>query len=334
MAKISKEEFHNTYKTKIEPLLADLEAERIAVDKKSKPFEIILCVCACIFILSLFIPIDKFRLFGISCFFIGILQFIPMGVMYSKYRSKLKQNIISKILKMYGNMYFAGKKDIITYSEIRNMGLFPRFSSKEDDDIIIGVHKNCNFVISETRLTHTEQHGKRTTTVTDFGGIIIKVQMNKHFAGKTVIGLQGNISKPNRNFEEVKLESVDFMKNRKVYATDQIEARYILTTSFIERIDSLGYDFQKERSKKTHKTFQPSKTGIGFIDKMLESSYGVSAAFIDGYAYLFVPTGEDFFEIPANKSLYNEDLYYNICTELDSILGIIEYLHIDQKTGL
>ena len=43
---------------------------------------------------------------------------------------------------------------------------------------------------------------------------------------------------------------------------------------------------------------------------------------------------EDFFEIPANKSLYNENLYYNICTELDSILGIIEYLHIDQKTGL
>ena len=335
MAQISQEEFHKTYKTKIEPLLADLEADRVTVAKKSKPFIALVIISLFLFLLCAFIlKSDNAKVFAVIFFITGILFYWPIYSMYSKLRDKLKQNIISKIFKMYGNMYFSGKKDIITAYEIRKMGLFPRFASKSDDDIVIGIHKNCNFVISETRLTHTEKRGKSTTTVTDFGGLIVKIQMNKKFAGQTIIGMKGFIQKPGNNFEEVKLESVDFMKSRKVYATDQIEARYILTTSFIERIEALGDVFHHERSKNTNSTFEIPKTGIDFVDNMIGSAYVVSAGFVDGYVYLFVPTEEDFFEIPANKSLYNENLYYNICTELDSILGIIEYLHIDQKTGL
>lgn len=254
----------------------------------------------------------------------------------TKLRYSLKQNVVSKILALYGNIYFAGKKDVIQASEIRQMGLFPRFTSKVDDDIVIGVHKNCNFVICETCMQHTEGSGKNKRTVTDFKGLIIKVQMNKNFSGQTVVGFKGEINKPNRNFEQVELESVNFMKGRYVYSTDQIEARYILTTAFMERIKALGEVFHKNRSGQD--VSKPISTGISFIDKavssILEADVGVSAAFIDGYAYLFIPTYEDFFEIPIDKSLYNEELYYNICTELDSILGIIEYLHLDQRTGL
>lgn len=341
MAKISKEEFLKTYTTKIEPFLGELEQERIIVRKKSKPFEILLAICVLLEILwfiSYKFSLHNVSWIGIVLVFIIILAVIRLIVLTGKLIDNLKQNVISKILFIYGNLYFAGKKDIITDAEIRKMGLFPQFTSKCDDDIIIGIHKQCNFVISETSLSHTEHYGRTTRSVTDFNGLIIKVQMNKNFSGRTVIGMKNYIKKPDRTFEQVELESTDFMKNRCVYSTDQIDARYILTTSFMERIESLGQDFQEERSAKSQDPSVmanvPLKTGVDFVDNIFKSYYGVSAAFIDGYAYLFVPTSEDFFEIPIDKSLYNPDLYYNIWCELDSILGIIEYLHIDQKTGL
>lgn len=338
MAKISREEFSKTYKKNIEPLLGDLEVERVEVQKKCKPlialavtFFILFLLCVlCVFVLNS----DVSETLGVIFLIVALVLCWPIYSLTSKLRAKLKQNVISKILSTYGNIYFAGEKDIIKAYEIRKMGLFPRFALKDDDDIIVGVHKNCNFVICETKLTHREKRGKSSVTVTDFQGLIIKVQMNKKFASKTIIGMKGRIQQPGNNFEKVELESVDFMRNRKVYSTDQIEARYILTTSFIERIDALGGVFQNDRSKNTNDTFEMPQTGIDIIDNMVGSSYGVSAGFVNGYVYLFVPTEEDFFEIPIDNSLYNEDLYYNICTELDSILGIIEYLHLDQKTGL
>lgn len=337
MAKISIDEFHKFYKDKIEPLLGDLEVERADVQKKCKPLIAILIACFVTAVICIFILSSDFACAcGVISFFCGILLIWPVNSIYSKFRSKLKQNVISKILALYGNMYFAGQKDIIKASDIRKMGLFPRFTSKGDDDIIIGIHKETNFVICETRLTHTEKRGKSTTTVTDFKGLIIKIQMNKNFTGKTVIGMKGYINKPDKNFEKVELESVDFMKDRCVYSTDQVDARYILTTTFMERIKELGEVFYKDRNGQTFS--KPISTGISFVDNALASfldlNVGVSAAFIEGYAYLFVPTQEDFFEIPVDKSLFNEELYYNICTELDSILGIVEYLHLDQKLGL
>lgn len=339
MAKISREEFSKTYKKNIEPLLGDLEVERVEVQKKCKPLIALVVTFLILFLLCLFIlRTNVSNTFGVICLIVALVLCWPIYSLTSKLRAKLKQNVISKILSIYGNIYFAGEKDIIKAYEIRQMGLFPRFTLKDDDDIIIGVHKNCNFVICETKLTHREKRGKSSVTVTDFQGLIIKAQMNKNFAAKTVIGMKGYINKPDRNFEKVELESVDFMKNRCVYSTDQIDARYILTTSFIERLDALGRDFQEKRTGKTNFWADYWKTGFGLVDKYIESvtnSYSsVSAAFIDGYAYLFVRTCEDFFEIPTDKSLFNEELYYNICTELDSILGIIEYLHLDQKTGL
>jgi hypothetical protein len=41
------------------------------------------------------------------------------------------------------------------------------------------------------------------------------------------------------NLEKVKLESIDFENRFIVYSNDQVEARYILTPSFMERLVKL-----------------------------------------------------------------------------------------------
>ncbi len=335
MAEISREEFSKIYKEKIEPSLSELETERLEVQRKSQPLNSFGLICAISMIVLFCVLPEDLKGFGFVLMIPAMVCFCIAARYTSKFRDKLKKNVISKVLSMYGNMYFAGQKDLVKLSEIKNMGLFRQSSSKCDDDIVIGIHKNCNFVITETKLTHQEGSGKTRRTVTDFDGIILKVQMNKKFQGKTVAGMKGDISKPARNFEKVILESVDFMKNREVYSTDQIEARYIFTTSFVEKFQDLGRVFQIERyGGSVPKVNTENKLLGGVISSALEMNSGINSAFIDGYAYIFVPTFEDFFEVSIERTLFDENAYYKICAELDSIMGIIEYLHLDQNTGL
>ena len=309
MAEISKEEFNGFYKEKIEPLLSDFEAERISLNKKLKPFEIIMvialiCLVVC-FICCFFSEIEILRLVCAVCLIIAVLCSAYCYFVQSKFMKKLKAKVTSKVLTLYGNMYFSGQKNIITQDEIREAGLFPSFSRKTDDDIVIGIHKECNFVISETVLEHTEGSGKNRHTVTDFHGLIVKIQMKKRFSGKTVIG--NNVTK-GRSMGAVELESVEFMNGLKIYATDQIESRYILTTSFMEKIEGL--------------------------QRLYGCKELISTAFMNGYVYLFIPTEKDFFEVPFKKTLLNPDNYYSIYQELDYILSVVEYLNLDRNLGL
>ena len=341
MSNVPLDEFHNFYQEKIEPLLKDLEVERDEAQKKCEPFKSIIKACCVMgFIFFIFLP-SFFKFFSFILFCIALSYAGRVWSIYTKLRNNLKKDVISKILSLYGNMYFVERKDIIKYSEIKEMGIFPKFREKEDDDIVIGVYKNCNFVISESYLWHVENKH----AVNDFKGLIMKIQMNKNFTGKTIVGMKGYINKPDKDFEKVELESVDFMKDRCVYSTDQINARYILTTSFMERIESLGRVFNDDRASKEDlyvvrpnytigPTFRFNPMQVLGYNSVLNPCKGVNVAFINGYVYLFIPTNEDFFEIPIEDSLLNEKLYYNICSELDSIMGIIEYLHLDQKLGM
>jgi hypothetical protein len=60
----------------------------------------------------------------------------------------------------------------------------------------------------------------------------------------------------------------------------------------------------------------------------------VSASFKEGFAYLYIPSHENFFEVDINKSLLNFEQYYKIYNELEAILSVFDYLNLDSKTGL
>ncbi len=81
-----------------------------------------------------------------------------------------------------------------------------------------------------------------------FDGLFIRAEFNKHFKGKTVVlpdtaqkffgDYIGSILQ-SKNFSRDKLVKMDnpaFEKEFVVYSSDQIEARYILTHSMMERI--------------------------------------------------------------------------------------------------
>lgn len=144
-----------------------------------------------------------------------------------------------------------------------------------------------------------------------FKGVVVEFDMNKNFEGHTFVlenAKTANCIKFDRSkFEEIKLEDVEFTKKYKAYSNDQVEARYVLTTGFMER-------------------FLNMKTAF-------KAKY-IRAAFRDGKISIAMHVGKDLF---AMGSLH-EDTDSNTFTELfDEILSVLELINefkLNQKIGL
>ena len=340
MPGITKEEFSKIYQEQFVPILRPLDSERSAAVRKSILVGFVGFGCFICCIIGSIIEKWPIAILAIAGFIASIFL---MNRSTDEFRKKLKKSVITKILALCGQLYMSDNKNVVTKDEIKQMGLFPRFSTKRDDDVIIGLHKGCNFAILETTLCHMESRGKHSEEVEDFNGLIVKVTMNKPFTSKTIVGIDGYINRKN-GFEEVLLEDVEFSKHLKVYSTDQIEARYILTTAFMERLRSLGESFTKNRYSETSKFSKADIDAVNNVMDFMSKIPGVSntitramlvsAAFIDGYAYLFIPKYEDFFEIDVMSSLLDETQYYDVYCQLQLILSVIEYLKLDMKLGM
>ncbi len=107
---------------------------------------------------------------------------------------------------------------------------------------------------------------------------------------------------------EVKLEDIQFCRRFNVCSTSQIEARYLLTTAFMERLLNLKSAFDAKN--------------------MRCSFYGDSLM-------IAFSTNKDLFEIGSLfKSLEDPTSINAFYDELSSIYKMIDYFKLDEKTGL
>ena len=116
------------------------------------------------------------------------------------------------------------------------------------------------------------------------------------------------INKNKEVLNEIKLEDPEFNKKYKAYSSDEVEGRYLITTAFMERFKNLQTAFGARGAKC--------------------SFYGESLMFA-------ISTGKNLFEIgnlftPLNSPKQLE-VFFN---ELISILALIDYFKLDEKTGL
>jgi hypothetical protein len=108
-----------------------------------------------------------------------------------------------------------------------------------------------------------------------------------------------NISRP----KLVKLEDIEFEKSFAVYGTDQIEARYILSTALMQRI--MGF------KKKTGKD--------------------ISMSFIDSNVFIGIPVAKDLFEAPLFSSLVNYSMIEEYYQYLALCISIVEDLDLNTR---
>ncbi len=174
--------------------------------------------------------------------------------------------------------------------------------------------KGVRLELTETKLTEEHGSGKDRRTVTVFQGLLIVLTMNKNFSGRTII--KRDVGKVlnwftdtfDRKLESVRLEDPRFERKFEVYSSDQVEARYLLTPTFMERLMELRAVFHKAPIQ-----------GSFFDDKLL----------------LTIKTGQDRFE---TASIFRPATFVReintILKEMPAIFRIIEVLKLDQRTGL
>ena len=363
---VTREEFHKIYKEQLEPILKPLDEQYINFMENQKRNMNISCLGMLVLILgTIVLPIYLVPAMGEMVIWVillfYVLVFVCMKLLRKKtedkefYRKQLKEKIFSQILLLHGNFYFSQKSDVIPLNYIHtSMGLYNRANSKLDEDIVVGTYKGCNLLINECNLFHTKDHGKTVAVV--FNGLIVKIQMKKNFNGKTILAPAEIIKKMN-GFESVELESVDFMKNKKVYSTDQVEARYLLTTALMEHLMSVLKVFNTKTINSAHAvenlsditTTMDRVKKVPVVGRNLAASIdtalngAICAAFLDSAIYVFIETSVNFFDINVDYSagddikkytLLDEEKYYNIYNQLSAILGIIDYLKLDKNLGL
>jgi hypothetical protein len=187
------------------------------------------------------------------------------------------------------------------------------------EDYVQGTYKGVQLELCEARMTRTEGSGKNRRNVTIFAGLMIRLSMHKNFKGHTVVKQDNLILKqvyagkiwgrdvPD-GLEKVTLEDPEFERQFRVYSTDQIESRYLLTTSFMERLKHL-------------------QAAVG--------GSSVEASFLHNQLLLLIASNENRFEPDSVfKPVGFEEASARIVHEMRDIFALIDLLQLDRKTGL
>jgi len=150
------------------------------------------------------------------------------------------------------------------------------------DDYVFGQIDKTQFWFSEIKTEYKTTTSKgQTQWHTIFKGLFFVADFNKHFEGCTVVlpnrlgrgAIARILQKVNLSRREklVKLEDPEFNKYFVVYGDDQIESRYVLSTSLMQRL----IDFRRKHGNPLYVSFVSSFLflAIGYTKDLFEPSY-------------------------------------------------------------
>ncbi len=296
---------HKANNPNLLPILEQLEIARKRVANQyilGYSFMCLGIILAVIFIsLSLFgIGVTLFFL----CPFVGFIILLLVDDKENQYKLDFKQNVIASIVE--------GDDSNLRIDP--NSGIGPRdfvesflFSKKPDlyktEDLVYGhIGKTTvHFAEVGAQAVHEGEHSRI------FDGIIFCASFNKHFNGLTLVKPRPYTNSLSRwisqnlltNNKVVDLENADFNQTFFTQTSDQVEARYILTPSLMERLLELNH----------------------YADST------ISVSFVWSNVYIAFPLNHNYFEAPIFKSLLNAEvlekdlnmlrLMYNVVEELD-----------------
>lgn len=235
------------------------------------------------------------------------------------YRKKSKNQLMPEFIKYFDGFSYQFERTINS-GIVQNSRLINDYNSRSGDDYFSGTYKNVEMVVSEEefeRVTSTYSNGKRQEhRSTVFDGIIVLLSMNKSFSGQTVVfqdkGIFNKVVSWGRNLsglENIRLEDSLFEKEFEAYGSNQVEARYLLTTAFMERMLKLREAYKANR---------------------------IEFSFFDNRLFITLATKKNMFEATSLfKRCLDRTLIDETFNQFLSIMAIIDILKLDkiQYTG-
>lgn len=244
--------------------------------------------------------------------FCSLFYYLALRVK-KNFEEMVKTEVIKSFLSFFGDFRWSFQDESISESEMEFSKLVGTITKSESDDYFEGTHRGEKLIISEVKLTRGT--GKNETDI--FKGVFIKLNMNKKFDSHTIViedctfiktctlpGLPYKFS----DMEKTELEDPEFNKMFDVFTEDEVEARYILTTSFMERLKNL---------------------------KEVYKAKDIRASFLDNTVLIALSCKKDMFIMgDVTKPVSDSGEMQTMFEEFAAILAIIDLLKLDVKTGL
>lgn len=256
--------------------------------------------------------------------FVGIIQLVAVeagvfAVLYyliiKNYRREFKEKVVYSLVSLFGDnfKYFPEDKINSVKYDLSGLFLIP-YDKYEGEDYVKGSLKNVAFEFSDihTEYKTTDSKG-RTQWHTIFKGTFFLSEFNKSFKGIVLVypdyserflgSVANTFQKFNSNgLEFVKMDSPEFEKEFKVYSNDQILARYVLSTSLMEKI----LKFKKAVNRPIYLSFRHNMMFVAI-------------------------SGNNNFEPPVFKSLSDYGYVENMLKSFYYIAKLVEMLSLERK---
>jgi hypothetical protein len=251
----------------------------------------------------------------------GAIHHMTAGQRQKAYRQRFKSRVIRELVaEMEPGLQYTGAVGI-PESIFDNSGLFNHRSDRYDSEDGFRGH------IGETEVMFSEVHAQykstsrdskgntRTTYHTFFDGIFMIADFHKHFRSPVLVlpdvaerslGLLGKKLQGFRPFSKQKLvylEDPEFEKHFVVYGADQVEARYILSTSMLRRILDLKTKWDDE----------------------------VRIHFRDSAAIIAISHRNNLFEPKLKQSALDHHQVLQFCSELAACFAIVADLNLNTR---
>jgi hypothetical protein len=182
-----------------------------------------------------------------------ILWAIVAAVHSSRFVGAFKAEVMPALVQAMGPNLAYTARDWLDEWEFEECGLFQSPDRYRGSDLVEGVvekthvrfslvHAEEEYEVADTE-TDTDSDGNTTTRTVYrteyrdiFRGLLFSADCNKHFSGRTYVCAGGSGFLARLRRDHVRLESPDFSRAFTVYSSDQVEARYLLSPSLMQRI--------------------------------------------------------------------------------------------------
>ncbi|MEM9555925.1 MAG: DUF3137 domain-containing protein [Acidobacteriota bacterium] len=233
-----------------------------------------------------------------------------------EYKKAYKERVLPALAGSFGTFQYEAEGSIPA-STVERFGILPSHDRASGEDYFSGSYKGVGLEFSEATLKEERGSGKNKRWVTVFRGVLVRLQMNKRFVGETILrrdsGSVGNFfSGLFQRTERIRLEDPHFEELFEVFGSDQVEARYLLTPAFMQRLVDLCNTLGSDKI-----------AGVFFAETL----------------FLAIPHGKgktkDLFEPPAfSKPADDPGEALRLMAEIEAILGVVDALQLDQRTGV
>ncbi len=320
-------EIDEFYNSRLRPVLRRLERQRVTNLILICAYPIytvaLLCLLPLLFHYYDYGP-SWFRYLIPIIFLCAALSYWPIELLGGSLRPDFKEHVIAPLIRFYSPDLSYNPIGSVPFDALRESKLVPgHVDIMEGEDLVSGEVNGVKIAFSELQAMRKLDEDK---PIPIFHGFFFVAEFTKDFAGVTVsypsltarrligvfaragLGREGmgslmQVGDKPHGTERVTLESPEFEKAFSTYSTDQIEARYILTPSLMDRM----LEFRRKADVPVGISFVHSKVFIAF------------------------QTRGKMFEPPFFQSLLRPEVAKRCLRELELAIGIVNDLKLNTR---